>query len=102
VFTAWWAGFSGRHEMTRFALVTWECPLCKGESLTTGPSKLDVGRDARAGDEARTRDPYLGKVAANSVFGTGRYRHLNDYLPANPRGSTLITREATLITRSPR
>jgi hypothetical protein len=63
VSTTWWPGFSGRHEMTRFALVTWECLLCKGKSLTTGPSNLDVGRDARAGDEARTRDPYLGKVS---------------------------------------
>jgi hypothetical protein len=35
-----------------------------------------------SGDEARTRDPYLGKVPPLIfVFGKGRERPLNDYLP---------------------
>jgi hypothetical protein len=41
----------------------------------------------------------LTRYALNSAFGGGEKRALNAYYPQFPRGSTLITPKATLITR---
>jgi hypothetical protein len=58
-----------------------------------------------AGDEARTRDPYLGKVRFSFCIREGLKRHLNEYLPststeldAEHTGSTLTTPASTPAT----
>ncbi len=99
----------------RFGRPRWDTDQPRRSTLITpephgAPFVFEMGpqRECETGDEARTRDPYLGlhqtqggsRYRSNSVFGRGRYRPLKaTTYPQFPRGSTLTTREATQITR---
>src|ERR1039457_6203201 len=52
-----------------------------------------------AGDEARTRDPYLGKVGSNSEYERTGKRSRDAYFPA---GSMLFDAELTAVEVKPR
>jgi hypothetical protein len=68
--------------------------------IEPGSIRIRNGPHEGAGDEARTRDPYLGKVPVAICIRGGESGLKTTTYPQLPRGSTLTIRASTLTTRA--